>query len=91
MGNLYFDQKAEGGRGDIRAVLAGRKNALGPNHTSTLDTVNNLGILCKCQGKLKEVVEMYERTLVVYEKALGPDHSRMQQVMERLKTIRRAD
>ena len=34
-------------------------NLLGPEHTSTLDTVNNLGNLYKNQGKMAEAEEMY--------------------------------
>jgi len=48
--------------------------ALGPDHTLTLNTVNNLGLLYKDQGKLKEAEEMLLRALIAYEKALGPDH-----------------
>jgi hypothetical protein len=43
-------------------ALAGREKALGPEHTSTLDTVNNLGLLYADQGKLAEAEAMYERT-----------------------------
>ena len=57
-------------------ALAGYEKALGPDHTSTLDTVNNLGILYSDQGKLKEAEEMYQRALAGKEKALGPDHDR---------------
>jgi hypothetical protein len=39
--------------------LAGKEIILGPDHISTLDTVNNLGILYSDQGKLKEAEEMY--------------------------------
>jgi hypothetical protein len=31
-------------------ALAGKEQALGPDHSSTLDTVNNLGLLYKNQG-----------------------------------------
>src|SRR3982751_707118 len=55
-------------------ALAGREKALGPDHTSTLDTVNNLGILYADQGKLAEAEQMYQRALAGTEKALGPDH-----------------
>ncbi|KAK5550314.1 hypothetical protein LTR46_011682 [Exophiala xenobiotica] len=40
-------------------ALQGYEGALGPNHTSTLDTVNNLGNLYKNQGKLDESEQMY--------------------------------
>lgn len=55
-------------------ALAGREKALGPNHLSTLSTVNNLGNLYRDQGKLKEAEQIYMRALAGYEKALGPDH-----------------
>jgi len=40
-------------------ALRGYKKACGPDHTSTLNTVNNLGILYKDQGKMAEAEEMY--------------------------------
>ncbi|KAJ5642644.1 hypothetical protein N7490_006644 [Penicillium lividum] len=55
-------------------ALAGYEKALGPDHTSTLNTVNNLRNLYSDQGKLKEAEEIYQRALAGYEKALGPDH-----------------
>ena len=45
------------------------------DHTSTLRTVNNLGVLYKSQGKLAEAEEMYSRALKGKEKALGADHT----------------
>ncbi|KAH9211165.1 kinesin light chain [Leptodontidium sp. 2 PMI_412] len=56
-------------------ALQGYKKALGLNHTSTLATVNNLGVLYKNQGKLVEAEQMYQRALQGYEKALGPEHT----------------
>ena len=50
-------------------VLAGYEKAWDPEHTSTLDTVNNLGILYRNQGKMKEAEDMYLRALAGYEKA----------------------
>ncbi|KAL4986796.1 hypothetical protein BDW68DRAFT_120598 [Aspergillus falconensis] len=55
-------------------ALAGREKQLGPDHTSTLNTVNNLGLLYADQGKLKEAEEMYQQALAGYKKAVGPDH-----------------
>jgi len=57
-----------------RSALQGYEKALGPEHTSTLITVNNLGLLYRDQGKLAEAEEMYRRALQGYEKALGPGH-----------------
>ncbi len=60
--------------GLYRRVLDAREKALGPDDTSTLDTVNNLGVLYLVQGRLVEAEEMYRRALTGYEKTLGPDH-----------------
>jgi tetratricopeptide (TPR) repeat protein len=54
-------------------ALAGKEKAWGPEHTSTLDTVNNLGLLYKSLGRLDEAEEMYQRALEGYEKALGTE------------------
>ena len=57
-----------------KRALRGYEKALGAEHTSTLQTVNNLGILYKNQGKLAEAEQMYERALRGYETALGIDN-----------------
>jgi tetratricopeptide (TPR) repeat protein len=46
-----------------------------PDHTSTLDTVNNLGSLYRDQGELDAAEQMYNRALTGYEKAFGPNHT----------------
>jgi tetratricopeptide (TPR) repeat protein len=56
-----------------RLLLTSKEQALGPDHSSTLDTVNNLGLLYADQGKLDEAERMYQRALVGYEKALQPE------------------
>jgi tetratricopeptide (TPR) repeat protein len=55
-------------------ALQGKEKALGAEHTSTLDTVYNLGILYMNQGKLAEAEQMYQRALQGYEKAVGIDN-----------------
>ncbi|KAJ5642041.1 hypothetical protein N7490_006041 [Penicillium lividum] len=57
-----------------QGALAGFEKALGPDHISTLETINNLGDLYKAQGRSKEALEMYQRALAGFEKAMGPDH-----------------
>lgn len=52
-------------------ALRGYEEALDPNHTSTLATVNNLGLLYKDQGKFAEAEEMYERALRGREEAFN--------------------
>ncbi|SLM39074.1 nb-arc and tpr domain protein [Lasallia pustulata] len=44
-----------------RRALEWYEKAWGPEHTSTLDTVNNLGMLYKDQGKMAEAEAMYRR------------------------------
>ncbi|KAL2851636.1 hypothetical protein BJX68DRAFT_65137 [Aspergillus pseudodeflectus] len=76
LGNLYSDQgKPKEAEEMYRRALAGYEKALGPDHTSTLNTVNNIGLLYKDQGNLQVAEQMYQRALVGYEKALGPDHT----------------
>lgn len=52
-------------------VITGCEKDLGPDHTSTLTAVNNLGALYSNQYKISEAEAMYLRAL---EKAWGPDH-----------------
>jgi tetratricopeptide (TPR) repeat protein len=76
LGNLYLYQGKLGEAEKMyKRALQGKEKALGPEHTSTLDTVNNLGSLYKNQGELGETEKMYERALQGYEKALGPEHT----------------
>lgn len=56
-------------------ALAGKEKALGLEHTSTLNTVNNLGNVYRDQDKLNEAEHMYMRALTGYERALGPGHT----------------
>ena len=55
--------------------LHGYEKALGTEHTSTLTTVNNLGLLYADQGKLAKAEQMYQRALHGYEKALGVENT----------------
>ncbi|ORY02205.1 hypothetical protein BCR34DRAFT_493307 [Clohesyomyces aquaticus] len=76
LGLLYADQGKLGEAEQMyERALRGYEEALGPTHTSTLDTVNNLGNLYADQGKLGEAEQMYERALRGKEEALGPTHT----------------
>ncbi|CAN9171029.1 unnamed protein product [Alternaria alternata] len=55
-------------------ALQGYEEAFEPNHTSTLQMVNNLDHLYADQGRLGKAEEMFERALQGYEKAFGRDH-----------------
>ena len=72
LGILYRDQgKLKEAESMYQRALAGKEKALGPDHTSTLETVNNLGILYRNQSKLGEAESMYQRALAGYSKKTG--------------------
>ena len=52
----------------------GYENALGLEYTSSIESLQGLGILYKEQGKLEEAGKMFKRALAGYGKALGSDH-----------------
>jgi tetratricopeptide (TPR) repeat protein len=56
-------------------ALQGYEKAWGLEHTSTLNTVNNLGILYKNLGRLDEAETMYQRALQGFGKAWGLEHT----------------
>ncbi|CAG7955633.1 unnamed protein product [Penicillium nalgiovense] len=88
LGTLYSDQgKLNEAEEMYQRALAGCEKALGPDHTSTLDTVNNLSILYASHGKLKDAEEMYQRALAGKEKALGPDHTSTLDTVHKLGTL----
>jgi tetratricopeptide (TPR) repeat protein len=75
LGYLYNDQgKLAEAEQMYQRALQGYEKALGPEHTSMLDTVNNLGLLYQKQGKLAEAEQIHQRALQGYEKALGPEN-----------------
>jgi tetratricopeptide (TPR) repeat protein len=70
LGNLYKNQgKLDEAKKIFQRALQEKEKAWGPEHTLTLDTVNNLGNLYKNQEKLDEAKKMYQRALQGYEKA----------------------
>ena len=76
MGILYADQyKLVEAEQMYQRALLGLEKAWGPEHTSTLDTVNSLGILYADQDRLVEAEQMYQRALQGYEKAWGPEYT----------------
>jgi tetratricopeptide (TPR) repeat protein len=76
LGNIYRSQgKLDEAEMMYQRALQGFEKAWGPDHVTTLDTVNNLGLLYKSQGKLDEAEKMYWRALRGKAKAWGPDHT----------------
>jgi tetratricopeptide (TPR) repeat protein len=75
-GMFYHDQgRYKDAEMMYNRAMAGYEKAWGPEHTSTLNTVNNLGILYIDQGRHSDAEMMYNRALAGYEKALGPEHT----------------
>ncbi|KAF8473485.1 hypothetical protein BDZ91DRAFT_714700 [Kalaharituber pfeilii] len=56
-----------------KVILATREK-LGADHPSTVDTINNIAVVYKQQGKYSQALELYQRTLAGREKSLGVDH-----------------
>jgi tetratricopeptide (TPR) repeat protein len=54
-------------------ALQGKEKALGLEHTSSLDTVNNLGDLYGDLGRLDEAEKMYQRALDGYANAISAE------------------
>ncbi|KAH8691011.1 hypothetical protein GQ44DRAFT_636626, partial [Phaeosphaeriaceae sp. PMI808] len=57
-----------------RRVLRGREKVLGPEHPSTLTSMNNLALVLDSQGKYEEAETMNRQTLARREKVLVPEH-----------------
>ncbi|CAK3992683.1 tetratricopeptide repeat domain [Lecanosticta acicola] len=70
-------------------ALRGFEKALGAEHTSTLETFNNLGILYADQEKLVEAEEMFLRALRGKEKAYGAEHTSTLVTVNNLGTLYR--
>jgi tetratricopeptide (TPR) repeat protein len=72
LGYLLGDEDRQRAVQMYQRALQGREKAWGPEHTSTLDTVHNLGLLYADLGRLNEAEKMYQRALDVYAKAISP-------------------
>ena len=58
----------------VEWVLSVRDRTLGPEHPSTLISVNNLGGLYESQGRYAAAEPLYLRALESMERTLGPEH-----------------
>jgi tetratricopeptide (TPR) repeat protein len=68
-------------------TLQGYEVALGPDHISTLQAVNNLGGIYSKLGKLDEGEKMYQRALQGFKAVLGPDHTSTRKIVANLNII----
>ena len=71
---LYGRAQYEQAEPLYQRALAIREKALGPDHPSTAQSLNNLAALYASQGRYEDAEPLYQRALGIYEKALGPDH-----------------
>ncbi|KAK7177812.1 NB-ARC and TPR domain protein [Paraphaeosphaeria sporulosa] len=75
LGYLLAEEDRQKAENMYQRALQGYEKAWGPEHRSTLHTVNNLGSLYAGLGRLDEAEKMYQRALQGYEKAWGPEHT----------------
>lgn len=70
---IAFDSDSHAG---LKSFLPSAQGGLlGPENESTLDIVNNLGVLYADQGKLAEAEWIHERALLGKEKVLAAEHT----------------
>jgi len=55
-------------------VLDIREKELGADHVDVAASLNNIAVLLKTSGQFEEAEEMYNRSIAIKEKALGPNH-----------------
>jgi tetratricopeptide (TPR) repeat protein len=75
LGYLLADEDKQRAVQMYQRALQGYDKAWGPEHTSTLDIVNSLGLLYTNLGRLDEAEKMFQRALQGREKAWGPEHT----------------
>jgi tetratricopeptide (TPR) repeat protein len=57
-----------------REILDAQTRTLGPEHPSTLWTMNNLGVTYDNQGRYKDAEVLDRKTLEIRARVLGPEH-----------------
>ena len=75
IGCLYLSQgQLRRAEESYQRALEGKENLLGPDDTSTLETVNNLGLVYTNLGKQQDAEQMCLRALHGRERVLGISH-----------------
>jgi hypothetical protein len=63
----------------LERALAIHEKVLGPDHSNTATSLNNLARLLQDQGELAAARTLYEHALAIKKKVLGADHPRTAQ------------
>jgi len=71
-----------------RRALEIYEKSLGADHPYVAQSLNNLALLYKSQGKYDQAEPMYRRALEIFKKALGEHHPSTITVSENLATLR---
>jgi eukaryotic-like serine/threonine-protein kinase len=80
---LYLGEPAQAIR-QFRRAYASRREFLGPDHTDTLDAMNNLGYAYRDTGQLKDALPLLQDALERCDASLGPNHTLTLNVMNNL-------
>jgi tetratricopeptide (TPR) repeat protein len=55
-------------------LVADQERVLGPDHTGTLSSRNNLAVIYRDAGRVDEAISLHEQNLAARERILSPDH-----------------
>jgi tetratricopeptide (TPR) repeat protein len=85
----YFYQRGQFWEAEplLKSLLVMCEQVLGPEHPSTLKSLNNLGVLYRNQGKYEQAEPLYQRALATCERVLGPEHPDTAQALSNLANL----
>ena len=85
---MYWKQgKYADAEGLYKRALAIREKALGADHPTWPQTLNNLAIVYHDQGKYADAEGLHKRALAIREKALGASHPDVAQTLNNLANV----
>ena len=88
-GSCIEPRQVREAEGLYKRALAIREKALGANHPDVGQTLNNLALVYRAQGKYSEAEGLYKRALAIREKALGANHPDVGQTLNNLASVYR--
>ena len=75
----------------FRDAVAIREKTLGPEHSDTATSLNNLADVLRDQGDFAGARPLHERALAIRERALGPEHPDTATSLNNLATLLKAE